>query len=823
MIFRLLLLVALLGLSACNGSDSKSPQTDADTSDSTFADLATAKGELVKVNAAVSAAEQKRVQLEAERVAAQKALDDLKAARASEIAAAQKALGDLAVELEIKTADLLTAQQKLDDLTRKDSANPGSIKEAEAKLKKAEDDLAILNGDANKPGSIAEARKILDDLTRTDKDNPGEIAVAQKLLADINAKIAALGKASKLVVDGKPLDAANLLKDAGLTQEAIDLLKNAALFKEAAVMLTADGKLQEGVKLLMDTGLHKEAADMLAKAGKPKEGAELLKTAGLKQEAADMLKSAGLDEDAYKLFAPEDYKLDDKTKYNAADIGQLPKAVDEAPAVKRHKMTFADSSKTPFWYTASAGHLTAYDNNLTMKGAKASIFYTAYTRDDLPKENRPVTFFFNGGPGEASIWLHMGGFAPKYVQTNEPIVPAGAETKTPRYKLLDDEETLLDKSDLVFVDPVGTGYSQAIKPHTNKSFWGTDVDSKILRDFIVRYTNVNNRQSSPKYLYGESYGGFRAPIVAKLLTDAGTSVYEADTSGRKTVVLTGFVLHSPILDYRTNCSASTAGYCAGLLPTYAMTADFFRPVNKRQTLPIADYAQSLRNFVRDTHKPNVDTYLRSSKDWTAYKATAPGLAYLSSLQTYADVPVTKWANNPNMKPDDIMGVLKPGYTYNVYDARMTISNRSFISPTTGEPPYHFSYIEDDGIKELFKDFRPDFLNYSNTSYYTASASVTSVGWVGSWDWGAGRDGNPSKVQTHALDDLTRALTNNPELKVLSVHGYYDTVTPFYQTELDLAGIDLSERIQVKSFEAGHMIYYSNAARAPLRDELVKVL
>ncbi len=161
-------------------------------------------------------------------------------------------------------------------------------------------------------------------------------------------------------------------------------------------------------------------------------------------------------------------------------------AVDETPAVKHHSTTI--SGKT-VEYTATAGHLIAYapaePASPATTDAQASIFYMAYTRDDLPKENRPVTFFFNGGPGSASIWLHLGSSAPKRLKTGEPFIPESAYTEKPAtFPWIDNEETLLDKSDLVFVDPVGTGYSQAIKPHQNQDFWEMEVDARVDLDFI---------------------------------------------------------------------------------------------------------------------------------------------------------------------------------------------------------------------------------------------------------------------------------------------------------------------------------------------------
>ncbi|QND54098.1 hypothetical protein HB779_06625 [Phyllobacterium sp. 628] len=278
-------------------------------------------------------------------------------------------------------------------------------------------------------------------------------------------------------------------------------------------------------------------------------------------------------------------------------------AVNETPAVKHHSMTINGET---VGYTASAGHLIAYapkdPANPGKKDAQASIFYMAYTRDDLPRENRPVTFFWNGGPGSSSSTLHMGSWAPQRLKTGAPVMPESAKQEKPKsFPLIDNEETLLDRSDLVFVDPVGTGYSEAIKPHKNKDFWGMDADAAVIRDFITSYINRNKRQNSPKYLYGESYSGIRTPIVANLLEQAGITEYEQDASVQKPIVLSGIVLNSPILDFNSNCVQDTSASCAGSLPTFGLVADYYKKGATRGKASIAEYAEVLRKFVKEKH------------------------------------------------------------------------------------------------------------------------------------------------------------------------------------------------------------------------------
>ncbi|RZS87786.1 serine carboxypeptidase [Phyllobacterium myrsinacearum] len=292
-----------------------------------------------------------------------------------------------------------------------------------------------------------------------------------------------------------------------------------------------------------------------------------------------------------------DIPLEDKTFYglkggDSVELGQ----VSEAASVMHHSMKIGGEDVK---FTARAGHLIAY-KPAAADGAsdpQAAIFYTSYTRDDLPRENRPVTFFWNGGPGASSKFLHLGSWAPKRMVINPPVIPPEYfEKDQPAFPVIDDAETLLDQSDLVFVDPVGTGFSSAIAPHKNEDFWGVDSDPKILRDFITRYINTYNRQSSPKYLYGESYSGIRTPITARLLLEAGSANYLPDSSGKPPVALSGIVLQSPVLDYNSSCTLGSKASCEGLLPTYAATADYYGLLPARGERSLDDLLVDVRAF-----------------------------------------------------------------------------------------------------------------------------------------------------------------------------------------------------------------------------------
>jgi carboxypeptidase C (cathepsin A) len=251
---------------------------------------------------------------------------------------------------------------------------------------------------------------------------------------------------------------------------------------------------------------------------------------------------------------------------NAADALPLKKVAEKA-AIMHYQWT---AGKTTVNYTTTTGHLTASSPNGT---PEATMSYVAYTAPGANGAPRPVTFIYNGGPGSSSIWLRLGSFAPTRVATPDPLM-----TNWPNFPLVDNAESLIDTTDMVFIDPPGTGLSEAIQPYKNQDFWGSDSDVNVMRDFIMRYLAANNRSGSPIYLYGESYGTPRTDMLALALETAG-------------VQLTGIVLQSSILNYfadaieATAITASTEGLAldtdtlAGYYPGYAEVAAYFNQVS----------------------------------------------------------------------------------------------------------------------------------------------------------------------------------------------------------------------------------------------------
>jgi carboxypeptidase C (cathepsin A) len=471
--------------------------------------------------------------------------------------------------------------------------------------------------------------------------------------------------------------------------------------------------------------------------------------------------------------------------------------VSEKPSSKSHSITL-DGNVINF--TATTGQLLAYGNAARPIGLpEAAISYTAYTRDDLPRHTRPVTFVFNGGPGGSAAALDLQFLGPMSYD------PDAAPDKD--LPLKGNVNTLLDKSDLVFVDPVGTGYSAAIWPNRNREFWGADSDAMVLRDFILRYINVNNRQSSPKYLYGVSYGGFRAPIIGRLLIESGTSQYVADATNKPVRVLTGLILNSPLLNDTTDCLIVWKS-CGGNVPTYALIADYHKARRDKVDTLAVDGARvaELRAFAArfndlyDKVFKGLVQKVPDRKDWDAYVPTADGrdfvqkLVQLTGIGTANDNP---WVENPNMDVIEFAAKFDPG------KGKLLLGDgREFLKAETIDPALDRSNVKLDYIKV----YQAKFMGYTSppaASYLDINGEI-----IGQWNYEpdiriAMTDGTDRTLNT--MPDLAFGLLSKEKPRILIQHGYYDLNTPFHKTELDLKTAGLADRPTVSSYAAGHGI------------------
>ena len=465
----------------------------------------------------------------------------------------------------------------------------------------------------------------------------------------------------------------------------------------------------------------------------------------------------------------------DQVQYSGAATAALATATENAAVIAAH----IQLNGTQLNYTATSGHLTATDAGTGKPSA--SFFYVAYTVAGGDIGKRPVTFFYNGGPGSASLWLHLGSFGPRRLVTTIPntVQPSPAQ-------LVDNQETLLAQSDLVFIDAIGTGYSEAIAPHVNRDFWGVDQDAAAFRDFITRYVSVNGRQNSPKFLYGESYGTPRTGVLANLLETAG-------------VQIEAVVLQSSIMNYNSNCDMAAAGQisCEGYVPSYAALGAYYM-LDTPQPADLGSFLDQVRAFDTASYRPAVAAYLATR--------AAPPAGVLTQLADDTGIALSLWQQNPDLGPTLFQSDLLPGQLIGRYDGRVHAPQGSALT-ADGDPS--LTAINDMFVSTM-QSYLTGELHYSApTSYISSSDPVID-------DWDFSHDG---LQLPDTIPDLAAALTQNPFMQVLSLNGYDDLATPFHQTELDLARL-ASANVQFKYYSSGHMIYLDDTARRAQQADLI---
>jgi carboxypeptidase C (cathepsin A) len=463
----------------------------------------------------------------------------------------------------------------------------------------------------------------------------------------------------------------------------------------------------------------------------------------------------------------------------------------EKPVATHHEMTLGGKTLK---YTATAGTLTIRDEDDKPYG---SIFYVAYTLDGAEAKARPVSFLYNGGPGSASLWLHMGSFSPVRIATDSPNPTAG-----PPFKLVPNEYSLLDKSDLVFIDAPLTGYSRAVGKATPKDFTGVDPDLRAFDRFVVRYITVNQRWNSPKFLIGESYGTTRSAALADMLGNDG-------------VQLNGVVLISSILNYNIRSGGYDMLYI-GNLPSYAAAAWYFNKIPNKPA-DLGAWVEQARQFASGAYAHA----LFAGHNLPAAELDA--VAKEVSRMTGLSVDYVKEANlriSPTRFRKEVLR--EDRRTLGRYDMRF----EGVDLDAAGEAPSYDA--SDTGISGAFvaalHDYMERELKYESTDAYRPSANS-----IGQWEWkhrptsGGPGMGGGEQAQPWVAADLASAMRKNPHLKVFSANGYFDLATPFYLTEYDLSHMDLEPalrgNVQFGYYPSGHMIYLNIDALHQLKDDL----
>ena len=429
--------------------------------------------------------------------------------------------------------------------------------------------------------------------------------------------------------------------------------------------------------------------------------------------------------------------------------------------------------------------VTAGEMHLKNKDGEpaAAIWSVAYTAEGVEQSTRPVTFIFNGGPGSASVWLHMGVFGPTITKVDSD---AKTDDGGAPYALVNNSNALLDLTDLVFIDPVGTGYSIVIGKGKVEDYWGLTEDARSIALFMRQWITKNKRWNSPKYIAGESFGTTRAAGVAAALEDDGQSV-----------ALNGLILISQALDYAGSTSDldNNISYLT-YLPSMAATAWYHQKAGVGKTLE--QFAEEARVFTWDEYAPALykGTHLLADQK----KHIAQRLSYFTGLP----LPYIERSNNRILINRFRKELLRDrGLTIGQLDGRYMgmESDEASDRPTLGDAA---SYSIGSAYTAALNHYFTSKLNVEMDRPY-----VTSNSQLGSkWRWRDVAEGSywePSYVTVGRK--LGDAMRRNKDLKVMVANGYYDLITPFFDAEYTFSryGI-LPEKVQMKYYEAGHMMY-----------------
>ncbi len=457
---------------------------------------------------------------------------------------------------------------------------------------------------------------------------------------------------------------------------------------------------------------------------------------------------------------------------------------DRAPnvSVTRHTGTFGGQRIS---YTATAGETFLRAENGT---ARAAIFSVSYVRE--PRDpNRPVTFLFNGGPGSGSVWLHMGAFGPRRVA----IPSNGTDDGAPPFPIVDNPDSLLDVTDIVFIDPVGTGFSHALGDTNPQDYWGVTRDAQSIAQFIRLWLNENGRWNSPKYLGGESYGTTRTAAVLNQLEGAYNDV-----------ALNGLILISTVLDLGAGADTPGNEMTHILnLPSMAATALYH---GKAQ-------APSVEQFVDEARRYAIGPYAHALLQGSALPAEERAsvrreLARFTGLsETYleqADLRVTPARFYKELLRDR-------GLTIGRLDARYT--GRDYDN-AGDEPDNDPSFYGIDGAyTAAMNAYVRDTLGLKIDREYVTIGGINSR-----WDWDIGT--GDATYYRNVAPWLGKAMRENSALRVFVGQGYYDMATPFFGAEYSLSRTGIpTERVTYSYYDAGHMMYVRDTDLAKLSADI----
>ena len=440
------------------------------------------------------------------------------------------------------------------------------------------------------------------------------------------------------------------------------------------------------------------------------------------------------------------------------------------------------------------------DRDAKEEPAEASIFYVAYFKKDIKPTERPVTFLFNGGPGSSTVWLHMGAFGPRRVVTADDSHSAAAP-----YPLLNNEYSLLDASDLVFIDAPGTGFSRIAGKDREKAFYGVDADAHAFAEFVTQFLGKFNRWNSPKYLFGESYGTTRAANLINLL--------ERD----RLVDFNGVIMLSQILAF--DASADGPQFNPGVdlpyqlaLPTFAATAWY------HHKLPAAP--NELPPFLAEVERFAMTDYSTALQAGTKLEPERrqriadqlhqyTGLPVDYILKANLRINVGKFEQNLKGESDTITGRLDSRFTGPAFDPLSEEAEYDPQSAAIGS-----AYVS------AFNDYARGQLKYGEGKEFKPEIDLGKT-----WNYLHQPPGAPIPLaqSPNVMPDLAMAMKYNPKLKIQLNAGYYDLATPFYEGVYEMQHLPISNKMQdnieFRFYESGHMVYAHEASLKLLHDNV----
>jgi len=514
-------------------------------------------------------------------------------------------------------------------------------------------------------------------------------------------------------------------------------------------------------------------------------------------KSADKAKPAAKEKKDKKEQAPPSTLAPDKTS-ESTKPAEPPKSDGEAvdkdehydvseisPIVTHHQITINGKALS---YTATAGRLPIKRGDGKIE---AEMFFVAYTVDGQDAGKRPLTFAFNGGPGSASIWLHMGALGPKrVVLESNGFMPAAP------YRMEDNPATLLDRSDLVMIDAMATGYSRAATAELTKKFLGVRGDVQAFGEFIRLYLSRYDRWNSPLFLLGESYGTTRAAGIAGYLADRGVS-------------FNGVTLLSMAVDFQTlEWNKSNDLPYVLLLPTFNMIAGYHHKL-------AADLSQDMATTRQEVVHWAMNDYLVALARSDAMSAEERKKV-VDQLSRYTGLRPEVVENN-NLRID------VPTFTKELLIDQKLIVGRLDGRFTSGDPEERGGYYDPSGsavmppYTSVFNHYVRSDLGYKTDMPYRVFPTDENA--FQRWEWGSAAEGFPSTA-----GGLRSAMIKNPYMKILVMEGHYDLATPFAAADWTMDHLNLGAKyrqsVSYATYEAGHMVYIDRAEHTKMKHDLV---